>query len=124
MRNLRIPGFSSKIRFWHFSENQSKRSIIIESEIEKERLHICNFCDYSGKSILDLKTHIEIHQDVLPIAVSTQKMSKASRIYKPQTNEQLKCQKENCNFETAYFKKLEAHLKCKFLYDLYLLQDT
>ena len=80
---------------------------------------MCKFCDYSTEDISDLKIHMKIHENVLPIALLTPKISQTKIINKIRSerkhHEMLKCPKEDCNFETPYYKKLQAHLKCKYL---------
>ena len=36
--------------------------------------HVCEFCDYKTRSKIQFKSHIEIHANVLPIAVLSKKM--------------------------------------------------
>ena len=36
--------------------------------------HVCEFCDYKTRSKIQFKSHIEIHANVLPIAVLSKKV--------------------------------------------------
>ena len=99
-------------------EIQHPKRTKIGFEADKGLLNMCKFCDYSADDISDLKIHMKIHENVLPIALLIPKISQTNIINKIRSerkhHEMLRCPKENCNFETPYYKKLQAHLKCKY----------
>ena len=99
-------------------QNKSKR-IVYGQETDSGVLNMCKFCDFSADSLVELRTHMDMHENVLPIALLTPKISRTNTINKIKSarknHEMLKCPKENCVFETFYYKKLQAHLKCEYL---------
>ena len=104
-----------------------KESELSEAEFsnEKELYHLCNFCNHSFKNILELKTHIKRHQNVLPVALFAPKPPRQLKIpkyvtndainvlkgYKNAKDEILKCHIGDCKFETTGNGSLNLHLK-------------
>ena len=43
---------------------------------EAEFFHLCNFCNESCNNLIELKTHMKMHEKVLPIAQFAPKQSK------------------------------------------------
>ena len=97
---------------------------------EKEFFHLCNFCNESCNNLLELKSHMKIHEKVLPIAQFAPKQSKEmknailkimSEEIKHKDNRHMKEKKEhlyechrcNCKFKTRYKKKLVIHIESK-----------
>ena len=97
---------------------------------EKEFLHLCNFCNESCNDLLELKSHMKIHEKVLPIAQFAPKQSKEMKNailkimseeikqkdnkHMLETKEQLyECHRGNCKFKTKYKKWLAKHIESK-----------
>jgi hypothetical protein len=62
-RNNRVDNTSNLILHKSY-QTQSKHGIY----------HVCEFCDYKTRSKIQFKSHIEIHANVLPIAVLSKKV--------------------------------------------------
>jgi hypothetical protein len=97
---------------------------------EKEFFHLCNFCNESCNNLLELKSHMKIHEKVLPIAQFAPKQSKKmknailkimSEEIKQKDNKHMiekkehlyECHRSNCKFKTKYKKKLAIHIESK-----------
>ena len=97
---------------------------------EKEFFHLCNFCYESCNDLLELKSHMKIHEKVLPIAQFAPKQSidmknailkNMSEEIKHKDNKHriemkehlYECHRGNCEFKTKYKKMLVIHIKSK-----------
>ena len=97
---------------------------------EKEFFHLCNFCYESCNDLIELKSHMKIHEKVLPIAQFAPKQSidmknailkNMSEEIKQKDNRHMtenkehlyECHSGNCKFKTKYKKMLVIHIKSK-----------
>jgi len=95
---------------------------------EKEFIHLCNFCNESCNDLIELKSHMKIHEKVLPIAQFAPKQSidmknailkNMSEEIKQKDNRHMtenkehlyECHSGNCKFKTKYKKMLVIHIK-------------
>ena len=125
------PNIDSDNEYEPQTNSSKRKKVHTETQIKHKRikngheidnnglLNMCKFCDFSADNLVDLRTHMdEMHENVLPIALLTPKISRTNTINKIRSarknHEMLKCPKENCTFETPYYKKLQAHLKCHY----------
>ena len=125
------PNINSDDEYEPNTNSSKRKKVHTETRIKHKRvkngheidnnglLNMCKFCDFSADNLVDLRTHMdEMHENVLPIALLTPKISRTNTINKIRSarknHEMLKCPKENCTFETPYYKKLQAHLKCHY----------
>lgn len=99
-------------------QNQSKPGIY----------HVCEFCDYKTRSKIQFKSHIEIHANVLPIAVLSKKVQTKTELQSESVEENMntnqtldsenfqeelvKCPIENCDREVKP-SRLKIHLESK-----------
>ena len=105
-------------------KDKSEKAVIKEAEF----YHLCNFCNESCKNLIELKTHMKIHEKVLPIAQFASKQSKGMKnailkIMKEEKKdnkhmiekkEQLyECHMGNCKFKTEHKKWLAKHIESK-----------
>ena len=107
-------------------KDKSEKAVIKEAEF----FHLCNFCNESCNNLLELKSHMKIHEKVLPIAQFAPKQSKGMKnaILKimneeikqkdnkhmiEKRNQLYECNMGNCKFKTEYKKRLAKHIESK-----------
>ena len=92
-------------------KDKSEKAVIKEAEF----FHLCNFCNESCNNLIELKTHVKIHEKVLPIAQFAPKQSKDMKnaILKI-VKEEIK-QRDNKHMIEKKEQLYECHIgNCKF----------